>query len=136
MGTENTLVETVSRAMVRTVVGCLTGLALGAVVFGFAIGPGLWHDVALGGQEIGRTADQDGAQPAVAVEMSREARLHQQVARMSKRLECSRTGFGGETIPSSALVQVGGHVSAVSFDEGWAIRNGERPGRLLAVCRH
>ncbi|WP_148612370.1 hypothetical protein [Nocardioides rubriscoriae] len=49
--------------------------------------------------------------------------------------DCSRTGFGADVIPGSALVERDGRVEQVSFDDGWAIYTGDADGSLLAVCR-
>ena len=59
-------------------------------------------------------------------------------ARLDKlivRHDCSPTGFGPGVIPGSALVERRNKIRHVSFDHGWAVFNGERPGTLLAVCR-
>jgi len=51
------------------------------------------------------------------------------------RHQCSTTGFGADRVPSSALIRTPrGRMSLVTFDQGWAIYTGDRPGRLLAVC--
>lgn len=50
------------------------------------------------------------------------------------RHECSRTGFGANVIPPSALVKVDGRIRHTTFDEGWAVYTGDRPGTLMAVC--
>lgn len=128
-----TLASTVSRTVLRTVVGCVVGLALGAVVLTVALGPGMWHDMARGDQGL-RTTWLEGTRPAVVEESPRESRIQQRVARLSAQRGCSRSGFGGAVIPASALVEAQGRVRVVSFDEGWAVHQGERPGRLLAVC--
>ena len=133
MATEDTLVSSVTRTMVRTVVGCLVGLVLGVTALGVALGPGLWKDLALGVQSLGTTWEQ-GRSESAAADISAD-RMHRQVSRLSRQRDCSRVGFGPEVIPASAIVHVRGRVRSVSFDEGWAIHRGERPGRLLAVCR-
>lgn len=57
------------------------------------------------------------------------------VARLMDRYECSQNGFGPDVIPHSALIHVAGRVRHVSFDHGWAVFTGKRPGTLMAVCR-
>lgn len=55
--------------------------------------------------------------------------------RMLERNHCSTTGFGRDVIPSSAVVRrADGTTALVSFDQGWKVFNGERPGELVAVC--
>jgi hypothetical protein len=49
---------------------------------------------------------------------------------------CSHTGLGGGEIPASALIRTTrGKVRQVSFDVGWKVYTGRRPGTLLAVCQ-
>ena len=134
MATDRTLVACVTRAMARTLAGCVVGLAAGALALGLAVGSGLWTGVAAGGQGVHTVWGLGQAEPAV-VTVSPQDRARRQVARLSERLDCSAAGFGPEVIPASALVQVAGRVRPVTFDEGWAVHTGERPGRLLAVCR-
>jgi hypothetical protein len=57
------------------------------------------------------------------------------VTRLMDRYACSETGFGSDVVPNSALVHLGGKVTRVSFDKGWAIFTGDEPGTLMAVCR-
>ena len=48
---------------------------------------------------------------------------------------CSYAGFGKKAIPGSALIRTArGDVRLVSFEVGWDVYNGKRPGTLLAVC--
>jgi len=48
---------------------------------------------------------------------------------------CSYTGFGNRAVPSSALIRTPrGQIRQVSFDVGWDVYNGKRPGTLIAVC--
>lgn len=134
MATEDTLVSSVRRALLRTLTGCVAGLALGAALLVAVLGAELWTGVPLGGEGL-RTAwavdRADAVAQGDAVQDSRERRI----SRLAERHDCSPDGFGPDVIPTSALVQVRGQVRAVSFDEGWAIHLGERRGRLLAVCR-
>ena len=48
---------------------------------------------------------------------------------------CSYAGFGDQAVPSSALIRTtAGEVRQVSFEVGWDVYNGRRPGTLIAVC--
>ena len=47
---------------------------------------------------------------------------------------CTETGFGAEATPRSALIVRAGQLEHVSFDQGWSVFVGDRPGQLLAVC--
>ena len=48
---------------------------------------------------------------------------------------CSFEGFGGHALAGSALIRTsGGNLRVVSFERGWDVYNGKRPGRLVAVC--
>jgi hypothetical protein len=48
---------------------------------------------------------------------------------------CSFEGYGDSAIPASALIRTtAGEVRQVSFEVGWDIYNGKRPGTLIAVC--
>lgn len=51
-----------------------------------------------------------------------------------RRHDCSVVGFDAGVEPRSALVRRAGRVRLVSFDDGWAVFTGERPGELIAVC--
>ena len=49
--------------------------------------------------------------------------------------ECSSKGYGDSAIPASALIRTTkGVVRQVSFEVGWDVYNGRRPGTLIAVC--
>ncbi|HWJ81700.1 MAG TPA: hypothetical protein VNS55_05640 [Nocardioides sp.] len=55
--------------------------------------------------------------------------------KMLERHHCSTTGFGSDVIPAKAVVtQPDGSTDLVSFDYGWQVFNGDKPGRLVAVC--
>ena len=55
--------------------------------------------------------------------------------RLLERNRCSTTGFAPEVTPSKALVtDRHGTTRLVSFEEGWRVFTGERPGELVAVC--
>ncbi len=48
---------------------------------------------------------------------------------------CSYSGFGDEADPASALIRTAaGKVRQVSFEVGWDVYTGRRPGTLIAVC--
>jgi len=48
---------------------------------------------------------------------------------------CSYSGFSAKAVPSSALIRTtDGKLRQVSFDVGWQVYNGTRPGTLVAVC--
>ena len=48
---------------------------------------------------------------------------------------CSFQGFGSQALAGSALIRTsGGNLRVVSFERGWDVYNGKRPGRLVAVC--
>ena len=48
---------------------------------------------------------------------------------------CSSSGFGSEKIAASALIRnAQGEVRQVSFEVGWAVYSGKRPGTLISVC--
>lgn len=55
--------------------------------------------------------------------------------RLLERHNCSTTGFQPDVIPTSAVIRdAAGRTRIVTFDEGWAVFNNERPGELVAVC--
>lgn len=55
--------------------------------------------------------------------------------RMLERNHCSTTGFGKDVIPSKAVIRrPDGSTDLVSFDRGWKVFNGDKPGELVAVC--
>lgn len=56
------------------------------------------------------------------------------VQRAMARHECTETGFGARATPRSALIVRSGVLEHVSFDQGWSVFIGERPGLLLGVC--
>ncbi|MDP2772776.1 MAG: hypothetical protein Q8O61_04390 [Nocardioides sp.] len=51
-----------------------------------------------------------------------------------RRHRCSVVGFDAGVEPRSALVRRGGMLRHVSFDDGWKVFTGDRPGTLIAVC--
>lgn len=56
-------------------------------------------------------------------------------SRVLERHNCSTTGFDADVIPTTAVIRnASGRIKVVSFDHGWAVFNGERPGELVAVC--
>ncbi len=55
--------------------------------------------------------------------------------KMLERHNCSVTGFDADVVPRSAVVRhPDGSTELVSFDQGWAVFNGEEAGDLVAVC--
>lgn len=55
--------------------------------------------------------------------------------KMLERQHCSTTGFDSDVVPAKAVVtRPNGATDVVSFDYGWQVFNGEKPGRLVAVC--
>jgi hypothetical protein len=103
------------------------GVSLGLTLTKSAL-IGLSLALALGlGATVTDRADQSAAPSA---EVS-DTRVH----RLMDRYQCSETGFGSDVIPDSALIYLDGRVTRVSFDHGWAVFTGDRPGMLMAVCR-
>lgn len=48
---------------------------------------------------------------------------------------CSLQGLTSQAPAGSALIRTsGGNLRVVSFETGWDVYNGQRPGRLVAVC--
>lgn len=84
------------------------------------------------GVGVGATAEQDGPKAEVAVAADSYTRV---VQRIMDRHQCSTTGFAPETVPASALIRTNqGRLRVVSFDAGWSVFTGERPGSLVALC--
>jgi hypothetical protein len=71
-----------------------------------------------------RAADRTGEAPAWV----------RTALRLNERYGCSPHGLADGAIPVRTVVRVAGEVRLASFDEGWAIHEGARPGRLLSVC--
>jgi hypothetical protein len=65
-----------------------------------------------------------------------EADTHQRIVqRAVADHRCSYVGFGEQVVPASALIRTtAGEVRQVSFEVGWEVYNGRRPGTLIAVC--
>jgi hypothetical protein len=94
------------------------GAALGGLLTLVVIG-GL--HTAAPSAEPDATADLSGHQPAVDLAVADH--------------HCSYAGFGGRSVPSSALIRTArGQLRQVSFDVGWDVYSGRRPGTLIAVC--
>jgi hypothetical protein len=57
--------------------------------------------------------------------------------RLMRARACSTHGLGQGVVPAHAIVRDPGtdSVRLTSFDEGWAVYQGKRPGTLVAVCR-
>ncbi len=48
---------------------------------------------------------------------------------------CAYEGFSNDEQAASALIRTGrGDVRVVSFEKGWDVYSGKRPGHLIAVC--
>ena len=70
-----------------------------------------------------------------STEMPAAQSFDRHVQGLMTQYRCSTTGFASGTIPASALIRTErGRVRMVSFDRGWAIHTGDRPGTLMAVC--
>jgi hypothetical protein len=94
---------------------------------GAALG-GLLTLVVVGGQH----ATAPSAQPGGTAEADAYARV---VERAVADHRCSFAGFGDRAVPASALIRTAaGEVRQVSFEVGWDVYNGKRPGTLIAVC--
>lgn len=70
-------------------------------------------------------------QGPTAADVSAQARLDALMAAH----DCSRSGFGSDVVPGSALIERDDEIQHVSFDDGWAVYEGDATGALLAVCR-
>ncbi|MDN4161353.1 hypothetical protein [Nocardioides abyssi] len=110
-----------SRAQLPSVLLAVKAAVLGAV---------LALTVTTGVNAAGTTAAPDARPPVLTMDPS--AQVVQQV--MSQH-NCSPTGFAPGTQPDSALVRTTrGHLRVVTFDRGWDVFTGRRPGLLVAVC--
>ncbi|MDZ5619753.1 hypothetical protein [Nocardioides bizhenqiangii] len=70
--------------------------------------------------------------PAAQVDLSAE---DEPTSRLMERHQCSTTGFEPGVIPATAIIRdQAGRTRLVSFEQGWAVFNDERPGELVAVC--
>ncbi|WP_372728992.1 hypothetical protein [Nocardioides sp.] len=57
------------------------------------------------------------------------------VRRAIRKHGCSTTGLDPALVPATALVRTAdGRLRHVSFERGWAVYTGARPGTLIAVC--
>ena len=94
---------------------------------GAALG-GLLTLVVVGGMRTAAPSAQPGVSP--------EADAYQRgLDRAVADHRCSHTGFGTGAVPSSALIRnAQGQVRQVTFEVGWDVYNGKRPGTLIAVC--
>ena len=98
-----------------------------ATLKGAALG-GLLTFVVVGGLH----ATAPSADPGVNAEADAYQRV---VQRAVADHHCSYAGYGDEAIPASALIRTtAGEVRQVSFEVGWDVYNGKRPGELIAVC--
>lgn len=106
------------RRPLRVVLATLKGAALG----------GLLTLVVVGGLH----ATAPSANPGFTAEADAYQRV---VQRAVADHHCSYAGFGDGTLPASALIRTtAGEVRQVSFEVGWDVYNGKRPGTLIAVC--
>jgi hypothetical protein len=98
-----------------------------AVLKGAALGALLTLVVAGGLHAAAPSAQPDGTGPS---DSSRRV-----VERAVADHHCSYSGFGAKAVPASALIRTtDGKLRQVSFDVGWQVYNGSRPGTLVAVC--
>ncbi len=75
-------------------------------------------------------APPEAAPPTLQLGMSSKV-----LDRMLERYNCSITGFEPDVIPSKAVVtSPSGIAEVVSFDYGWQVFEGAKPGELVAVC--
>jgi hypothetical protein len=57
------------------------------------------------------------------------------VERAAADHRCTFAGFGDQAVPASALIRnAQGQLRQVTFELGWAVYNGKRPGKLIALC--
>ncbi len=114
--------------MLTTAKSVLVGVTLAVVAistFGRApAAPGVDRPGAAGAAGVagaaGTAGAAVGASPVVRQAMARH--------------ECTETGFGSAATPRSALIVRSGMLQHVTFDQGWSVFIGERPGQLLGVC--
>jgi hypothetical protein len=97
------------------------------VVKGLGLGALLSLSVAGG---LGAASSTDGAATG-----SVDQAYQRVVERAVSDHRCSYQGFGPRSEAASALIRTsGGNVRVVSFEKGWDVFNGKRPGTLIAVC--
>ena len=102
----------------RVVLATFKGAALG----------GLLTLVVVGGLRAATPSDQPGVTTA-------DDAYQRVLERAVSDHQCSYAGFGSAKIPVSALIRnARGEVRQVSFEAGWDVYNGKRPGTLIAVC--
>ncbi len=103
----------------RVVLATFKGAALG----------GLLTLVVVGGQH----ANAPSANPGFTAETDAHQRVVQQAVADH---HCSYAGFGDGALPASALIRnARGELRRVTFEVGWDVYNGSKPGTLIAVCR-
>ena len=106
-------------ASTRVVLTCLKGFALS----------GLLTMVVVGGVQAGAGSSPGGISSPVVDAYQRV------VERAVTDHNCSYTGYGDTAVPASALIRTTrGTLRQVSFEVGWDVYNGRRPGTLIAVC--
>ena len=110
-----------SRAQVSAVLLAFKAAVLGAV---------LALTVTTGVTAAGTTETPDAPPPVFTMDASTQV-----VQQVMSEHNCSSTGFAPGTQPDSALVRTTrGKLRVVSFDRGWDVFTGRRPGLLVAVC--
>jgi hypothetical protein len=103
----------------RVVLATFKGAALGGLLTLVVVG--------------GLRANAPSADPGFTAEADAHQRVVQQAVADH---HCSYTGFGDSEIPASALIRnAQGELRQVSFEVGWDVYNGNKPGTLIAVCR-
>ena len=105
------------RRPTRAVLTVIKGASLGALL----------SIVVVGGLHTGSPAADSSAQTSDAYKRV--------VERAVAAHNCSFEGYGDSAIPESALIRTTrGELRQVSFEVGWDVYNGRRPGTLIAVC--
>jgi hypothetical protein len=99
------------------------------------------------GWSIGSWAAPDADTPPATADIPAETTLTpagpnlqvRELERLSRKYGCNPDGLAAGVLPQHSVVRlpkVKGPkaIQLVSFDEGWEMHLGERPGTLLAVC--
>jgi hypothetical protein len=103
---------------VRVVLATLKAAALGGLLTLMVVG--------------GPQATAPSAQSSARTEADAYGRVVQRAAADHR---CSLARLRHGAVPASALIRTtGGEVHQVSFEVGWDVYNGRRPGTLIAVC--
>ena len=97
-----------------------------ATLKGAALG-GLLTLVVVGGLDVTAPSAQPG--------FTADDRAQTVVERAVVDHDCSYAGFSAGEIPVSALIRnARGELRQVTFEVGWDVYNGRKPGELIAVC--